>query len=210
MTEVNLLPADLRRRQRTRQLTSAAAGLAALVVLLLLLVFLYESGRLSTANNHLDEQNATNAQLQSQITDLQRFDQLKGDVDQRQALVDGLLQEQVMWSGVLHDVSMVIPGQVYLTQVSGLITESPGSTDTLATPAGILGAIQFQGVALDHPDVALWLTRLEQVDGWENPWVTVSQKTTSTVTSGATTGTTVNFTGSVDLTADATANGRAP
>jgi len=200
VTEVNLLPPELRRRQRARQLTMAVvAGMAALVLLMLVL-FVFEGTRLASANKQLAAQDAANTQLQGEINGLQRFDQLKQDVQSRQALAASLTQGEVMWSGVLHDLSLVIPSPVYLTQFTGTLSSSPGSTQTLPNGAGLVGSLQFQGVAQGHPDVATWLTRLEQVTGWVNPWVSTAQLTEVGIT----------FSGTVDLTPDATAQGASP
>jgi hypothetical protein len=69
----------------------------------------------------------------------------------------------------------------------------------------LIGSIQFQGTASDHPTVARWLTRLEQVNGWVNPWISTSSKLSDEGTSTA--DSKVQFSGTVDLTVDATANG---
>src|SRR5207248_6669619 len=121
VTEVNLLPPELRRRHRTRQVTMQVIAAGLLVVGLLVVLFMYESSRLASTNRAIDAQNAQNAALQSQINDLQRFADLKDQLAQRQALVTGLQQGSVAWSGVLHDLSMVIPGDVYLTSMTGTV-----------------------------------------------------------------------------------------
>ncbi len=200
MTEVNLLPPELRRRQRARQLTLAVVAAMAGLVLLMLVLFLFEGTRLASANKQLATQDAANAQLQGEISGLQRFDQLKQEVQARQALASSLTQGEVMWSGVLHDLSLVIPGPVYLTSFLGTLSSAPGTSATVANTSGLVGNLQFQGVAQIHPDVATWLTRLEQVTGWVNPWVSSAQKTDAGIT----------FSGTVDLTPGATANGAGP
>ena len=35
-----------------------------------------------------------------------------------------------------------------------------------------LGRIDVGGLALDYDTIASWLTRVERVRGWVNPWVT--------------------------------------
>jgi Tfp pilus assembly protein PilN len=204
VTEVNLLPPELRRRHRTRQLTMQVIAAAVVVVGLLVVLFLFESSRLASTNREIDAQKAQNAALQSQINDLQRFADLKDELTQRQALVTSLQEGTVAWSGVLHDLSMVIPGDVYLTSMSGSIQVS--GTGTQESPTGLIGAIQFQGVATDHPAVALWLDRLVKVTGWSNSWVSSETKTEDTSTGTSM----VNFSASVDLSAAVAQNGATP
>ena len=100
---------------------------------------------------------------------------------------------------------MVIPGDVWLTQFQGTLSSAvTGATTTgpagaaAAAGSNIVGNLQFQGGTLDHPSVALWLTRLEQVHGWVNAWVSSSTKSNGSVT----------FSGTADMTVDVTTGGR--
>src|SRR5437763_16319691 len=119
MTQVNLLPPDVRGRQRTRQLTVVVAAVAVAAVVLLLFVFFLQSSRLSSAQRNLEAQQATNQGLQTKINGLQQFAQLQQSVSAKQGIVNNLLAQQILWSGVLRDLSLVIPGQVSLSTATG-------------------------------------------------------------------------------------------
>jgi len=41
---------------------------------------------------------------------------------------------------------------------------------------GIIGSMTFASVADGTETISTWLTRLEQVKGWVNPWVTSAQE----------------------------------
>lgn len=207
MTQVNLLPRDVLQRQRTRRVTAAVVAACLAVVGILLLVFVLQAARLRQAESRLEAQRATNQNLSAKIASLQPFQALKQQVASRQALNRRLLQGEVLWSGVLHDLSAIIPGRVWLTSVSGTAAAgAPGAVGTASTPGlpatgtgGGAGTLQFQGGAFEHTDLSLWLTRLAEVNGWVNPWIM-----SSTRGSG---GGTVQWSGSVDLTQAATADG---
>jgi len=201
MTEINLLPSTLRDRQRARRRTGGIAAAFVVIVLLLAGAYLYENSRLTSENRKLDAQNALNARLEGEIGRLQRFEQLKSSVDAKQVLVTQLVTGEVLWSGVLHDLSMIIPSQVYLTQFSGTVTTQSGSSDTAVSPNGLVGSLTFGGVALTYPDVSQWLTRLEEPTGWRNAWVSSGTKDPSLG---------ITFNGTVDLTSQATKTGSAP
>jgi len=62
-----------------------------------------------------------------------------------------------------------------------------------------VGQISFSGFAFDHRDVALWLSRLEDVRGFINPWLSSSTKSELGTT------TVVQFASSVDLSEEALA-----
>jgi Tfp pilus assembly protein PilN len=208
MTQVNLLPTETKERQQSRRVTALAVFGVAGVVMLMLLVYLLQVGRLSSANRQLTAQNSINQDLQSKITGLQQFADLKANVTAKQALVTGVLHGEVLWSGVLHDLSMVIPDKMWLTNMTGTLTPSTNGGAAPATGApvtggapALVGSIQFQGYSFDHPTVALWLTRLVQVHGWVNAWITNASRTVYNNTP------VVQFSSSTDLTTDATTNG---
>lgn len=222
MTQVNLLPGDVKERQRTRQLMAAVILAVGAVVALLFVVFMLQAAKLSDANHKLQAQEALNADINSQIVQLQPFADLKSQVAAREALTAAALDGQVLWSGVLRDVSMVIPDKVWLSGMVGALnppaaaaapvapptpgaTPSPGATPAApTTPAvtgpALIGTIQFTGFADDLPSVAQWLSRLERVTGWANPWI-------STATAVDENGPSIQWTGSLDLSDQATVQG---
>jgi Tfp pilus assembly protein PilN len=212
MTEVNLLPPEFRRRQRTRTLTRQIALGFLVVLFLLVIVFVYEGMKLSDTQDQLAAQQADNAALQTQINSLQRFADLQTELNTKEQLVTELESNEVLWSGVLHDLSMVMPSDVFLTSFNGQITLGPGGWETEVNPNGLVGTMQFTGSSLDYQNVALWLDRMNDVDGWDNPWVTSATKTegTSSTPGETQTSTGVQFNGSVDLSVAATQNGTAP
>ena len=200
MTQVNLLPPELRQRQRTRRQTGLVIAAVAVVVVLLVGMYVLQSMRLSALDQDLQEQQAVNQELRVQIAELEQFRQLEAALQEREQLVEGLFQNQILWSSVLQDVSDIIPSEMWLTDLTGTVTQ--GQPGTTPGAGGAVGSIQFSGSAFDFPTVALWLTRLEQIEGWENPWTTNAQKAT------AEGGTVIQFNGSVDLTQAATVSGR--
>src|SRR3989442_3014245 len=199
MTQVNLLPSGVREKQRSRRLTLAVVAAVGGVVMALLFVYVLQIGRLSSANRQLTAQQSINRDYRNKITSLQQFADLKATVTARQTLVAQLLHGEVLWSGVLHDLSMVIPDQMWLTNMTGTLTQSSGNAPLINS--SLVGSIQFQGYSFDHPTVALWLTRLQEVHGWVNPWISNAARTDFNQHS------VVQFTSSVDLTTDATTNG---
>lgn len=211
-TQVNLLPPQVREKQKVRRLTGAVVAGGVVAIVLLLVVFTLQTGRLDTIQTQLEQQQAVNADLQGSIVKLQKFATLQKEVAERQALVGNLLRNQILWSEVLEHLSEVIPDQVYLTSFSASLTQS--STDgaiegTTSTPTNpVYATIQFGGGATSHPAVADWLQRLERVKGWVNAWVQSLTKSVTSDTNGAPTHTEIAFTGSVDLTEAATVNGR--
>ena len=69
---------------------------------------------------------------------------------------------------------------------------------TLWTVGGtLIGTVQVQGNSLDTDTIALWLTRVEQIKGWVNAWVSAFTKTAAGSTP------VWQFTSTIDLTSKA-------
>lgn len=176
---INLLPPELRERQRGRRRVIGISVAGAIVIVLLAAFFVVQQVRLSGVQDDLDQQQATNAGLQQQIADLQSFEDLQAELQADQELLQGLLVNEVLWSGILRDISLVIPGEAWLEALSGTITAEPVSgSEAVAEPppAGLIGQITFSGKTFDHPTVALWLSRLAEVEGFVDPWLSVAER----------------------------------
>jgi Tfp pilus assembly protein PilN len=200
MTQVNLLPSGIRQRQKTRQLTVLVSFVAVAAVAALLALFVLESGKLSSAKTDLATTQATNTQLKTKINGLQRFQTLADSKAAKQKTVRTIQANQVLFSGVLRDVSTVIPSTVFVTSMNGTIQLVAGAATLQPSTTGLVGSIDVQGFAENHDSVALWLTRLATVKGWTNAWVNSSTKGDNTW---------VQFSGSVDLTPKAEKGGKA-
>jgi Tfp pilus assembly protein PilN len=181
VSQVNLLPSELRERQAIRRTTSLvlAAGLA--VLALIGIFYVFQVQRLSQVQSDLEAQQSRNAQLGTQIASLQEFADLQAELASKEALVGEIFVNEVSWSSALLDVSRVIPDASYLTNLTGQIT--PTVVGEVATePTGgtpettLIGNMTFAGVANQTETIATWITRLEEVHGWVNAWVNSAQE----------------------------------
>jgi Tfp pilus assembly protein PilN len=209
MTQVNLLPPEVKTRQRVRRYTLAATGAVGAVVVLLLMVFVVQSMQLGDVEESLASQQQVNTGLQTQIDDLQPVAQLHAQVLSRQELTNGLLANQVVWSSVMRNVSAALPGGLWLTSMTGSLNPTAPGTPSTPGASAVVGNIQFHGQSFEHVTVGSWLTRLEQVPGWVNAWVTSSSKDAPNQSGNGPGGRRlVTFTNSVDLTDEATVDRR--
>jgi Tfp pilus assembly protein PilN len=191
---INLLPPERAERRRARQITTTiiAAGLA--LIVLLGLVYIAEVIRLHGQKNALQAQQTTNATVQSQVAQLSQFQQLETQLQQKTALLKNITRDEVRWSIVLADVSLVIPSDTWLTNLTGTETTTSTTQPATGTQASqALGTIQLTGTTFSHLDVAKWLTRLAGVDAFSNPYLSLSSKGVIGATN------VVNFSSSVDL-----------
>ena len=182
MSQVNLLPPELRERQAIRRTTSlvTAAGLA--VLALIGIFYFFQVQRLSRAESDLEAEQSRNARLESEIVSLQEFADLQAELASKEALVREIFVNEVSWSSALLDVSRVIPDASYLTNLTGQITPTVVGEVATEQPTGgtpettLIGNMTFAGIANQTETIATWITRLEEVQGWVNAWVNSAQE----------------------------------
>jgi len=194
MSRVNLLPSDIKKGQQLRRRTALVAIGGAAIIGLILLLWVFQGMRLSSVNDEIQAQEQTNATLQQEIGDLQKYEDLQVEAQQQEELLATAYANEVAYSGVLVDVSKVIPPDMYLTSYSSVIdTAAVASTESTTT---FVGTMAFSGSTLHFDSLSTWLTRLEEVEGWENPW-------TSNISQDAEVAGAYTFDTTVDMTQDA-------
>lgn len=169
MSQVNLLPPDILAAQRQRRLAGVVALAGIGVIGLILVFYVLQLGKVSGIRSDIDQQQQTNQGLQTEIQKLREFEQLRAQAQAKQKLLNDVFANEISFSGLLMDISRVIPSSAALTSMTATSQEPVASTggSTLLT-----GRIDVAGLALDYDTIASWLTRLERVRGWVNPWVT--------------------------------------
>jgi Tfp pilus assembly protein PilN len=181
VSEVNLLPPELRERQAIRRTTSLVVGAGLAALALIGIFYFFQVQRLSKVESDLEAQRSTNARLVSQIASLREFSALQAELAAKQELMSVIFVNEVSWSSALLDVSRVIPDASYLTNLTGQI-EPTIAGEVVAEPMGgtpettLVGNMTFAGVANQTETIATWITRLEEVQGWVNAWVDSAQE----------------------------------
>jgi Tfp pilus assembly protein PilN len=180
VSQVNLLPPELRQRQVVRRNTTvvAVAGVGLLAVIGAF--YFLQVMNLNRAKDDLAAQQAVNSGLTSDIAGLQDFANLQTELESKEQLVDTVYANEVAWSVVLLDVSRAIPSDAYLTSLSAQISAVTGEAPPTAVPGeptNLIGSISFEGQALEADTIATWLTHLDQVKGWVNAWLQSANET---------------------------------
>jgi len=196
LPRVNLLPPEIREAARFRrfQLAMVGAGVAAVAIVGALTYSAHQG--VTSAKNQLDSANAQHASLQSQLAGLQSVNDVYAQVAAKKAMLKQAMGPEIRWSYYLTDLSLKIPQNVWLTNVTaseaqaGAAGAAPTST---VLPAGI-GTVTLSGVAFSHDDVATWLDALAKEHGFTNVYFTNSTEAAIGPKS------VVNFTSSVTLT----------
>lgn len=185
LASVNLLPPEIYEAAKFRRLQFALGGfgLAAVAVVGLLTYQAHHS--VTAAKAQLTQAQAQQTSLQNQRAGLQSVRQVYDQVAAKQGVVIRAMSNEIQWSTYLNDLSMRVPDNVWLTNITATETV-PGATGAVASPTAApnslpltqsgIGTVQFSGVAFSHDDVANWLDALAKEKGFTNVYFSSATK----------------------------------
>ena len=114
-------------------------------------------GKIKTEEDRLAEVQAANNALTAQIAELQQFADLDAEVQQKRTALQTVMNGDVDWPALLTELAMVVPSDVWLTNLTASAGATEGATQvgTEANPVRIsdepaVGRIQFTGKRTDH------------------------------------------------------------
>jgi Tfp pilus assembly protein PilN len=203
MPSVNLLPPEIGERKALLLMRVRVGSVALLAAAAVFGGYTWASNGVSSAQTDLNAASSQTVTLQHQMAKYSDVTTTKAAADASRAALAKALGNDVKWSSYMNDLSITLPGNVWLGNVS--FTETPPATPAAgaakpaaASAAGTgIGTISIQGNALTYADVAVWLETMAKEKGFSDVWLS----------SGATTkiGTEdwVAFSGTATLTADA-------
>lgn len=194
MSQVNLLPREVQQRQTYRRLTALIIAGGGVLLGLVLLFYLFQVGTLGGVRDDIEAQERTNAGIRADIAELEQFAQLQAEARDKLDQLRAAFAGEASFSGILMDVSRIIPSDAFLTQLVVQVAP-PGDAEGQApgTDPLFVGSLTANGRGLDLDTIAGWLTRMDGVDGWENAWL---QSATEAEGGGFT------FSSSVDFSTD--------
>lgn len=184
MRPVNLIPADERRGDRAPMRTGSisyvvvgALALALLAVIAVAFTSKQISDRESEVASLQQEEQAVTAKAET----LRAFADFRAVQESRTASVASLAQSRFDWERVIRELSLVIPDDVWLINLTG--TASPGVSledgaditvrDTVEGPA-----LEVVGCAPSQDAVARFITDLEDIDGVTRVGIQSSERPT--------------------------------
>jgi len=210
LPRVNLLPKEIKERRLAQRQRGGIA--IAFVVLLALLGLWYvrESQKLTEARQEADRERAVAAGLRASKAELQPYAALGSQIAAAEQLRAKVYAREIRFSGILQDISAIIPGDVWLTQMSVALKETGAEGGAAAAAAALtpgspgagspVASITFTGAGLGHVDVGSFVRALSTGPKkrgsrvYLNPYFTASQKDAEE--GGETT---VTFSATVDL-----------
>lgn len=199
MKRMNLLPPEQRvKASRERGLLWAILIIVA-VVAVLGIVYVWQNSQVDSKQSELDQLSAEVAALEQQVAALRPYAVIQAERTKMTESAQGIYDARVSWATILQEVSLVIPDNVRLQNLAGVVpsTMLPGAAEAAAAQGAPTAAdVTFTGNTYTHQDVADFMTRLGLI-----PQLTNIQLVSSTgaAAEAGSTQSTVSFTVSASL-----------
>lgn len=180
MTKIDLIPPELIERHQARQLiVLISVGFGVLFgIAIFLYVIIYAQGMM--ASRRVDAIKVEQAKVEKATKDLNKFQERKNLIDERKKFLAGIAEDQVYWSGVLNNISMVMPNDVWLQSFSADLTNIMNAKQQAKGGQAFNmpedPPITITGIALDHAAVARWLVHLSEVNQFRDVWMTSAKE----------------------------------
>jgi Tfp pilus assembly protein PilN len=173
MRPVNLIPPEQRRGAQAKMRT----GPLPYIVLGALVLALIGVALLVTTGNQISESKAEVATLkredaaaEAKAQRLAAYSQFATLAEQRVATVESLADSRFDWERVMHELSLVLPGKVWLTSLDASASPETSAGEGSGAASGLRGAIagpalEMSGCATGQEAVAEFVTALKNIDG---------------------------------------------
>jgi Tfp pilus assembly protein PilN len=193
MRPVNLIPQEERRGAGP-----ARAGLLSYFVLGALVAVLVGVTALVLTSNQISERKAEVARLQEESSataaraeSLRAFADFSSMQQERTATVTALAQSRFDWERVLRELSLVLPADVWLTELEGSVANDVELDETvdITTRASIDGpALELIGCTVSQEAVGAFAATLGEIDGVTRVSVAKSQLAEQSTAGGSSSG----------------------
>ena len=171
MRPINLIPEDQRRGPGQR----GKGGYLAYVLIGGLVALLLGVTLVVTANNDISNSKAEIAELETENAaaekkagELSAYVQLREVHDQRVATVTALADSRFDWERVMRELSLILPSDVWLTNLTGTVKPEVAVSDAQSIPLRTSApgpALEIVGCADGQDAVAGFVSDLKDIDG---------------------------------------------
>jgi len=166
---VNLIPRDARRGGVAPSLASLGPAhfLIALLVIAVAFMTLYvlTSNTVSQRRAQLASVHQQLSHVQTEVTQLQRYEQFEKLAQERASTVRELAATRFDWHGALADLSKVVPSDTSLQSLVATVSPSSGASSGNVRSDINAPAFELKGCTGSQDDVAQLMSRLRLING---------------------------------------------
>lgn len=154
MPRVNLLPPELAEKAMLRKVQVGLGVAVAAAVGVVGLLTVSAAHGVHDAQDSLNAADAQGVALQKQVASYSSVTATYNAAAAAQQMLTTAMGTEVLYSQVLHDLSLSTPSNVWLKSLSINQTPPTAAAGGVATD---IGTINFTGVGFSHDDLAVWL-----------------------------------------------------
>ncbi len=176
---INLLPEELKRAEKKKQIRKGLAVLISLNILCLILVHFHQKSIVAdkekVVSSFEQERKALLLKQKSyrMIGDNLKLTEKKNKaIEGRMKLVASIVSSKIYWSEILRRVTLLIPENLWLTSISSYNLEDKSSGEST------IKSIKFNGTAFSNGQIAQFIFSLENSSIFENISLIYSEKRT--------------------------------
>lgn len=176
---INLLPEELKRAEKKRQIRIVLIILTSLYMVSLVMVYFHQrsivTGKEKVLSSLKQERNALLLIKQSYRVikeSLKQTEEKNKDIEKRMKVVDSIVSSKIYWSEILRRITLLIPENLWFTSLSSYNIE-----DRSSDKATIKG-IKINGTALSNRHIAQFIFSLENSSLFENIFLAYSTRRT--------------------------------
>lgn len=164
MPRVNLVPLAERQRELRRRLFIIPVAGAAILLIAMGMTYVYFDRQIANTQQELQDLKQNNANLAPQVKELEAYQEKQDEKQERLTSVIALYAQRIRWSRILDDLAFVIPEDVSLVKIDGVvpslvIKKDRNVTDTRAND------LVIEGDTTDMSTIAVLLVRLGLIPG---------------------------------------------
>lgn len=195
MTRIDLIPPEVVEKHKSRRIIALMFMVFLVVFGVSLVVYLITLTQTIMASNRVDIIKKENVKVQSYTEKLSPYQERKKALDERTKIIETMNENQVLWSSILNDISMVVPNDIWLKDVKMNLTEiiTAQKAAGAASKSEPKPPITIIGYAFNHAAVARWLVHLNEINQFRGVWLDYA--TEQTLTPASTTSGTSSTTG---------------
>lgn len=183
MRPVNLLPPEERRGGRAPTRTGAMPYVVVGALVLLLLgvsALVLTSNQVSEREDEVTTLQREDAEERARAKRLAAYTQFRTLQEQRVATVTSLADSRFDWERVMHELSLVLPHDVWLVEMTATASPDTVTTGGSGGAAGLRAsspgpALELSGCASGQDAVAGFVTALKDIDGVTRVGVKLSE-----------------------------------
>lgn len=170
--QVDLLPKEVAKRERSRRSGTGTVVAVVLFVLLLGALYVLKLGEVSSAKEERETVRSEIARLQARVDELKEYRTLAAELDARNTLLAAAMGTEVSYARAFNDLSLSFPASSSLTTLQATRADPEESTPG-ALPGESVITMEYEGYSVERfsPGVESVLIGFDKVPAFFNTYL---------------------------------------